>query len=622
RLYEAEFRILRLDGAVRWITARGRCYYDTAGNPTRMEGVVLDITERKRAEEELRRSEERFKIVSRATNDAVWDWDLVSNALWWNEGVQTLFGYLSEDVGPDVTWWEERIHPEDRERVMSELHAVLETGQFWSGEYRYRRADGSYADIFDRGFVIHDDRQRPVRMIGAMADITERKQAEQETQRNLERIRALHEINLAATSTLDLRDILQRLLERTGILLPYSAATVRLYNAITEELEPVACRNLDEEEWKAAVRKDSLGLSKAVFEAKTPLTVGNLRTDARVQDRSFFIKQGLTSYLALPMTVRGEILGVLGFYTQEEHEFSKEEIEFLSILAGQAAIAIQNSRLYQQTRKQADELEKANNAKSEFLSVISHELRTPLNVVMGYTAMIHDGLLGAVNAAQEQALAKVVKRSDDLLRMIGTILDATSIEAGGVKVESDEISLTHFLDELRSLYDLPLDTGVTLQWDYPLDLPVIKSDREKLRHIIQNLINNALKFTPMGSVTLSARITEGAGQQAQPEADQPLAEIGDRQDPDETSDASCLMPNSPKKWVEFTVTDTGIGISSDQLPMIFEMFHQADSSATRLHGGVGLGLYIVKKFSEMLGGTVHAESEVGKGSTFTVTLRC
>ena len=127
----------------------------------------------------LRESQERFQFVSRATNDAVWDWDLVSDALWWNEGIQTLFGYRAEDVGPDITWWYGLIHPDERERVIAGIRAAVDGGASWSAEYRCRRADGSYAEVYDRGYVLRDADGRGTRMIGAMMDVTQRKQLEE-----------------------------------------------------------------------------------------------------------------------------------------------------------------------------------------------------------------------------------------------------------------------------------------------------------------------------------------------------------------------------------------------------------------------------------------------------------
>jgi signal transduction histidine kinase len=294
----------------------------------------------------------------------------------------------------------------------------------------------------------------------------------------------------------------------------------------------------------------------------------------------------LISYLGVPLIVKDEILGVLSFYTKEQHEFSDEEVEFLSTLAGQAAIAIHNSQLYEETRNQAVELEKANKGKDEFLSVVSHELRTPLNVIAGYAEMVRQGMLGEINPEQDRALGKVIDHSKGLLGMIAGILQVTSIEAEAVKVDTKQVVVGHLLDELKSLYDFSLGKDLSLHWDLPSESLSMTTDGEKLKHILQNLINNAIKFTDNGRVTVSARQVPGG------------------------------------KSVEFRVADNGIGIPEEMLPIIFEKFRQADSSESRAYGGVGLGLYIVKRFTEMLGGSVAVESQPGKGSTFSVTIPC
>jgi two-component system, sensor histidine kinase and response regulator len=138
--------------------------------------VVQDITERKRSEARLRESEERFQLIARATNDTVWDWDLQNNQLWWNEGIHTVFGYTQDEAHPDADWWDQHIHAEDRARVLASMRRVIDQGgRFWSAEYRFARADGTYAEVFDRAYVIHDDAGGAVRMLGAVMDITERK---------------------------------------------------------------------------------------------------------------------------------------------------------------------------------------------------------------------------------------------------------------------------------------------------------------------------------------------------------------------------------------------------------------------------------------------------------------
>ncbi len=401
---------------------------------------------------------------------------------------------------------------------------------------------------------------------------------------------ALHRIHLAITSTLELRVILELLLEKIDLFLPYPAATtVCLFDAKRRALEPVACRNLDEREWKAEEGCAGRGLGQAVVETKASLQVADVRTDPRTKNYDFFRKHGLVSYLGVPLIAKGEVLGVLGFYTRAARQFTDEEVDFLKTLGGQAAIAIHNAQLYEEIARQATELEKASKVKSEFLGVISHELKTPLNVMMGYTGMIKEKIL----VDQDRALGKIAKSSNDLLAMIDSILDATRIESGAVSVRKEGFDLGNFLSELKSFYDFPSDKGVGLVWDYPSGLPVIKTDSIKLQHVLQNLINNAIKFTDKGHVTVS---------------------VGVRKSNKQTAESGM--------WVQFKVADTGIGIAEDALPYVFEKFRQVDSSVKMSHGGVGLGLHIVKTFVRMLGGEIEVESELGKGSTFTVTIPC
>jgi len=170
-------------------------------------------------------------------------------------------------------------------------------------------------------------------------------------------------------------------------------------------------------------------------------------------------------------------------------------------------------------------------------------------------------------------------------------------------MESHRFALADFLTELRSPYDMRGEQQLSVIWDYAFDLPAVETDREKLKQILQNLLHNAIKFTENGHVTISVRIKENRRRG--------LAAKDQLPESDET-----------EKFVEFKVTDTGSGIPEEKLPMVFEMFRQADSSETRLHGGMGLGLYIAKHFTELLRGTIEVETAVSKGSTFTVSIPC
>ena len=411
----------------------------------------------------------------------------------------------------------------------------------------------------------------------------ERKHAEEEIQQNLRRLKALQEIE-RAMSTLDLRTVLDVLLKKIDSLVPHSATTVRLYNKSTGLLEPIACHNVSEEEWKSEAWRGGRGVPNFVFQTRSPWMAPNVQSDPRLRDPEFFRRNGLVSYLGLPLIAKDEILGVLSFYTKEEHNFTDQEIEFLSTLADQAAIAIHNSQLFEEVSSSRDAMEQANKIKEEFLSVMSHELRTPLNAILGYTEMVRDGMQGPVNAQQQRCLEKVLTRTQELLMMINGILQVTSMEAPR-KTHMQPVNLSDFLDDLRSTYEFPSDRQVQLHWEY-CDLPMFETDAEKLRHILQNLINNAVKFTPKGHVAVSAR----------------------------------YVPERHR--MEFKVCDTGIGIPPEKLPIIFDKFRQVDSSETRLYGGVGLGLYIVKQYVEALGGKIDVQSTPGVGTAFTVTLPC
>ena len=227
---------------------------------------------------------------------------------------------------------------------------------------------------------------------------------------------------------------------------------------------------------------------------------------------------------------------------------------------------------------------KKTKGRKEALDIVSHEFRTPLNLISGYAQALKSNTLGEVTEEQKQALTKIIRQSDTLLYLVNSILDLTRIEAGDLSVQQEEIPLSEYLREMKFNYEMILDKPLSLRWIVAPDLATIVSDKAKLTIILQNLIDNAIKFTDKGSIQISAR------------------------------------RRADRKAVEFEVIDTGVGIPREALPIVFEKFRQVDSSITRVHGGVGLGLHIVKGFAEMLGGTVAVKSELNKGSTFTLTL--
>ncbi|MGE5216596.1 MAG: sensor histidine kinase [Chloroflexota bacterium] len=243
------------------------------------------------------------------------------------------------------------------------------------------------------------------------------------------------------------------------------------------------------------------------------------------------------------------------------------------------------SQLVRTQRAMRERAEHRNQAKTELLNILSHELKTPLTVIASYTQALKSAALGEVNRQQEEALSKVLRQTENLVNIVDVILASASVETGAVAVQREEFVLSEFLNELKQSCDgIVLNSKVTLEWDYPTPLPVVLSDPGKLKIILQNLINNALKFTDEGEVRVSARHN----------------------------------PNYER--MVFTISDTGIGIAPDQLPFVFDKFWQVDAARTRIQSGIGMGLYIVKAFSELLGGDVTVSSAVGKGTIFRVEL--
>jgi len=196
---ELEFRLVRKDGSIAWAEMSWQPIYDENGVSQGHRATIRDVTERKESQKRMKESQDRFQLLARATNDAIWDWDLTTDKFWHNEAYETLFGYSADEIGSGTEWWEQHIHPDDAESVISGIHRAIDNGkQTWSDEYRFRRKDGSYAYILDRGFLIHNHEGKPVRMVGSMMDITQRKQSEQELLAYQRQLRSLaSELSLA-----------------------------------------------------------------------------------------------------------------------------------------------------------------------------------------------------------------------------------------------------------------------------------------------------------------------------------------------------------------------------------------------------------------------------------------
>jgi signal transduction histidine kinase len=287
--------------------------------------------------------------------------------------------------------------------------------------------------------------------------------------------------------------------------------------------------------------------------------------------------------LCVPMLREGVPIGILILTRSEVRPFTDKQIELVTTFADQAAIAIENVRLFDEIQDKSRQLEEASQHKSQFLANMSHELRTPLNAILGYTELMTDGAYGEPSEKMLGILKRLEANGKHLLGLINDVLDLSKIEAGQLVLELSDYSVQDIAQTVRStLEPLAADKKLAFKLELAPDLPPGHGDGRRLTQVLINLVGNAIKFTDAGEVAIKAEANNGA--------------------------------------FHISVHDTGPGISAADQVKLFQEFQQADNAITRKKGGTGLGLAISKRIIEMHGGRIWVESQPGHGSTFAFTL--
>jgi PAS domain S-box-containing protein len=566
-LQEADRQVLENERTVEGIVTLGpsedRRYWHSVKFPIRSSegepmigGKLIEITDQVAAETLLRRSEERFQLAMRATNDVIWDWDLASGSLWMSENVATVFDYPHGEIRASIDWRVERIDPDQRREIGERITRAIADGEtFWSAEYRFMRGDGSYADVLDRGYIVHDDDGRPVRMLGAMIDITARKESEKALIESQSRLQSLFE---HAQDTILLASDDARYVD-------VNPAACALTGYDRDELLTLSVFDLAAEENREELRSRwKEFIETGVQTGDIPL----LRKDGTLV---------ITEFRAVANIIPGLHLSIMRDIT--------ERVRTRELL--QEA----NDKLERRVEERTEEivrvirrLEQTNLVQKRFIADASHDLRTPLTVLRAELELLRRG---SSDPRLLESLGKLSREAQRLDTLITDLLVLATLEGrdgkpGRQPVRVDEL----ILEGASQLATLAAEKEI--KWRIISEEPIeITGDEMTIKRMLDNLMENAVKYSRQRGIV-------------------------------EISLARIPSEGKRNEHIEIIIRDNGAGIAEHDLPRVFDRFYRGD--ITRSTPGTGLGLAIVKAAVDAHGGEITIESTVDVGTTVTVRL--
>ncbi|MEG4582941.1 ATP-binding protein, partial [Microcoleus sp. MON1_C5] len=602
--YHHEYRILWPDGSIHWVEARGRFTYNTQGKPIHMIGILIDITQRKQAEQEREQLLGRERIARSEAEAAqhqlatIFETSPIGLALLdaqqrfiaINEALAEINGLTREQhLGNSIPELFGQFDP----KLVEVFHQIYTTGNpFISPNFavnvpgRGDRRPGYY-NVYYLPTVNSNAQVEGVLVY--VVDVTERVRLELAQH-------FLSEASAVLASSLDYQTTLERVAQLT---VPKLAdwCTVHM---IEEDgaIEQIAVAHVDPAklEWAHQIR-DKYPMNPddprgAAFTLRTgqPDLVPEIPDEllvhaARDSEHLEILRQvGFKSVMTVPLRTQARILGVISFISAEsERQYTPADLQQAEELARRASLAIDNAQLYRAAQRDRTKAEAANRIKDEFLAVLSHELRSPLNPILGWTKLLRTGRLDATKT--QQALETIERNAKLQAQLIEDLLDVSRILQGKMTLNVAPVNLAAMIEAALETVRLAAEAKhIQIQTTFNPFSGTVSGDSNRLQQVVWNLLSNAVKFTPTGG-----RI------------DVQLEQVG--------------------MYAQIQVKDTGKGIKRDFLPHVFDYFRQEDGTITRQFGGLGLGLAIVRHFTELHGGTVQADS-LGQnlGATFTIRL--
>jgi PAS domain S-box-containing protein len=566
--------------------------------------IARDITEQKQARRALDEASERLKLALDAARLGDWSWDARSDVVTLSDTAARIFGIPS---GTHMTGslLRKLMHEDDRGPARLAVEEALAQHKDYDVEYRVRRADGSEVWVAAKARGIYAADGSVAGMLGFVQDISTRKTNEETLREQAEALRILNEVGKKISAELDLHNTVQAVTEAATDLTGARFGSF-FYNVVNEEGASYMLYTLSgipREAFAHFSMPRNADLFGPTFRRERVVRIDDVKRDPRYGKNSpyYGMPEGylpVTSYLAVPVVSHsGEVIGGLFFGHPEPAMFTERDEVIVSGLASQAAIAMDNARLYEastKARAQAEraaaenerlfrQAEESSRLKEEFLATISHELRTPLSAILGWARMLRLGQLSPDNVTK--ALETIERNARAQAQLVDDLLDVSRIITGKLRMDVRPADPHSFIDAAVEAVMPAADAkGVRVQKVFDTGPISIPGDPVRLQQVVWNLLSNAIKFTPRGG-----RVQ--------------------------------IRSERVNSHLEIVVSDTGQGIASDFLPHVFDRFRQADQKTSRHHGGMGLGLSIVRHLVELHGGTVQANSEgEGKGATFTVKL--